>query len=66
VAERMSRSNWDSDLLAEWLENKEIHIPIDQWRSVAALEDSTLVLQVRVTVSVLRDALRLPIVRVGN
>src|ERR1700678_2836984 len=41
VPERMSRSDRDSDLLAEWLQNKAIHIPIDQWRSVAALEDST-------------------------
>ena len=41
VPERMSRSDWDSDLLAEWLQNKAIHIPIEQWRSVAALEDST-------------------------
>jgi len=41
VAERMGRSDWDSDLLAEWLQNKAIHIPIDQRRSVAALEDAT-------------------------
>jgi hypothetical protein len=41
VPERMSRSDRDSDLLAEWLQNKAIHIPIDQWRSVAALEHST-------------------------
>lgn len=41
VSERMSRSDRDSDLLAEWFQNKAIHIPIDQWRSVAALEDST-------------------------
>ena len=41
VAERMSRSDRDSDLFAEWLQNKAIHIPIDQWGSVAALEDST-------------------------
>src|SRR5277367_4873063 len=41
VPERMSRSDWDSDLLAEWLQNKAIHIPIDQWGSVAALEHST-------------------------
>src|SRR5271168_5192248 len=41
VPERMSRSDWDSELLAEWLQNKAIHIPIDQRRSVAALEHST-------------------------
>src|SRR5580658_574706 len=41
VPERMSRSDWDSDLLAEWFQNKAIHIPIDQWRTVAALEHST-------------------------
>jgi hypothetical protein len=41
VAERMSRSDGDSDLLAEWFQNKAIHIPIDQWSSVAALEDAT-------------------------
>src|SRR5271156_6581689 len=41
MPERMSRSDRDSELLAEWLQNKAIHIPIDQWRSVAALEDST-------------------------
>src|SRR5271156_5138655 len=41
VPERMSRSDRDSDLLAEWFQNKAIHIPIDQWFSVAALEDST-------------------------
>ena len=41
VAERMSRSDWDSDLLAEWLQNIAIHIPIDEWSSVAALEDAT-------------------------
>lgn len=41
VPERMSRSDRDSDLLAEWLQNKAIHIPIDPWSSVAALEDST-------------------------
>jgi hypothetical protein len=41
VSERLSRSDRASDLIAEWLRNKTIHIPIDQWRSVAALEDST-------------------------
>jgi hypothetical protein len=41
VPERMSRSDRDSDLLAEWFQNKAIHIPIDQWRTVAALEDAT-------------------------
>ena len=40
VSERMSRSDWNSDLLAEWFQNKAIHIPIDQWSSVAALEHS--------------------------
>jgi len=41
VSECMSRSFRNSDLLAEWLQNIAIHIPIDQWSSVAALEDST-------------------------
>src|SRR6202008_196248 len=27
--------------LAKWLQNKAIHFPIDHWRPVAALEDST-------------------------
>src|ERR1700728_421081 len=40
VSERMSRSNRDPDLPAKWFQNKAIHIPIDQWGSVAALEDS--------------------------
>ena len=37
VAERMSRSDRNSDLLAEWIQNIAIHIPIDQWSSVAAI-----------------------------
>ncbi|MFZ3333332.1 MAG: hypothetical protein WA197_22015 [Candidatus Acidiferrales bacterium] len=41
TAEGISRSDRDSYLLAEWFENKAIHIPIDQWRTVAALDDST-------------------------
>ena len=41
VSKRMSRSFGNSDLLAERLQNIAIHIPIDQWSSVAALEDST-------------------------
>jgi hypothetical protein len=41
VSKRMSRSGWNSGLLAEWFQNKAIHIPIDQWSSVAALEDAT-------------------------
>ena len=40
VPERMSRSDRDSDFLAEWFQNIVIHIPVDQWSSVAALEDS--------------------------
>ena len=40
VPERMSGSDRDSDLLAQWLQNKAIHIPVEQWGSVAALEDS--------------------------
>src|ERR1700756_227769 len=40
VSERMRRSDRDSDL-AKWLQNKAIHFPIDHWRPVAALEDST-------------------------
>jgi len=41
VSESMSRSDRDSDFSAERLQNKAIHIPIEQWRSVAAPEDST-------------------------
>src|ERR1700731_3043708 len=41
VSKRMSRSFGNSDLLAEWLQNIAIHIPIDQWSSVATFEDST-------------------------
>src|ERR1700722_13088219 len=41
VTERMSRSIRNSDLLAEWLQNIAIHIPIDEGSFVAALEDST-------------------------
>jgi hypothetical protein len=41
VSERVSRPERNSDLLAEWFQNKAIHIPIDQRSSVAALEDST-------------------------
>src|SRR5271170_4594908 len=41
VSECMSRSDRDSDLLAERLENIAIHIPVDQRSSVVALEDST-------------------------
>ena len=40
VSECVSCSDKDSDLPAERLQNKAIHIPIDQWRSVAGLEDS--------------------------
>src|SRR5579863_4165610 len=41
VTERMSRPFRNSDLLAEWFQNVAIHIPIDEWSSVATLEDST-------------------------
>src|ERR1700733_6122852 len=41
VSERMSRSDRDPDLPAQWFQNKAIHIPIDQWGPVSALEDST-------------------------
>jgi hypothetical protein len=40
VPESMSCPDRNSNLLAEWLQNIAIHIPIDQWSSVSALEDS--------------------------
>jgi|HubBroStandDraft_4_1064222.scaffolds.fasta_scaffold34740_3 hypothetical protein len=41
VSARMSRADRNSNLCAEWLQDIAIHIPIDQWSSVSALEDST-------------------------